>query len=251
MIWLTAAKLPEPATVTSHPSLRHAGSGHASPEGGSRQFSRPKRSAEVPDEMLDQWLRRASKDTPATLAEVIKLADEEQRGELLEWILTAWMTDGRRAALSWLAENVASMESDLAEEVVDLVIGDWGAVQPHEAMAWVNRNLGAARREMGLRCVASHWAAVNPDAMSEWIRAGSLKEELWRDELVDEWIRVDPARTMEWCQSDPDKSWAEGARQMVIQSWLINAPEAANAYLHEHPDLVPEVRPEEPPPSLR
>lgn len=205
----------------------------------------------MPDEVLDQWLKRASKDPPGTLAELLKIMDmdAELHRELLEWILAAWMSDDRQAALDWLERSLESMETGQAAEVIELALAPWGATQPHEAADWVNTHLVDWHRMLGLRIVAGSWADADPAAMGEWIRTRQPNDELWRDELVDSWIRQSPLDTLNWCAADPDKEWAGRTRQMIMRSWLMTAPEDAKAYLMQHPDLVPENPPEEAPPA--
>ncbi|MES2659012.1 MAG: hypothetical protein V4689_10370 [Verrucomicrobiota bacterium] len=202
----------------------------------------------VPDEQLQEWLHQAGVDTPGTLAKVLEIPDESMRNELLEWILAAWTSEDRAPALAWLRQSLPSMSSGPAEVIIDLIVGGWAFGNPLEAMAWTSGNLTEPWREIALRNVAGSWALSAPEAMGEWIKSQPSPQSFWTEELIQGLIPTNPERAMEWCDSLANPDLAEATRLNVIQSWLLSSPAGADAYLKDHPALMPDNLPENPPP---
>ncbi len=217
------------------------------------QDARPRKPAaedgsEVPDEELQEWLQQAGVDTPGTLAKVLELPDSEKRRELLEWILASWTSEDREPALAWLKTSLPAMPAESAGEALELLVGAWALESPLDAMAWVTENLTGPWREVALNDVASSWAVADPGAMGAWIESQTRPAPCWTRELIQGLIPTQPAKAMEWCSRIEDPTAAATTRQNVIQSWMLSEPAAAEAWLRDHPEVVPEIRPEEPPP---
>ena len=204
--------------------------------------------SEIADEELQEWLHRAGGDTPGTLAEVMKQPDGEKRRQLLEWILAAWTSEDRAPALAWLKSSLPVMPEEPAGEALDLLVGGWALENALDAMVWVTENLTEPWRQAALKDVASSWAQADPDAMGKWIRSQPNPATYWTAELIQGLIPSRPGQAMEWCSRIGDSAVAAATRQNVIQSWMLSDPAGAEAWLKDHPEMVVEIQPEEPPP---
>lgn len=237
--WLLWEK-PSPAAPTSPPS--------AHPPSVRGRVTRDREPEPLADEEIDSWLKQAGRDTPGTLAKVMELTNAEERGELLDWIFSAWTAEDRGPALEWLEKSLPQMREESAAECMELLIGGWSQEQPLEAMAWVNARLHPPARQSALVAVASNWAASDPEAMGHWITEQKDLPDFWTQELIHGLIPDNPAGALAWCDRLVDPALGESMRQTTIQSWQLSHPEAAAAYLKEHPALVPDIQPESPPP---
>jgi len=195
-----------------------------------------------------RWLDEGKANPTSALGRILALEDEEERREALDAVLANWQTEDRAALFAWMKSALPGMEEDIRGEIIDVVIGTWSAEEPLPAIDWVNRNLPEPAKTESLKSVAEVWSQADPEGMEAWIIQQPSPPPFWTGELIQGYIPGEPTKALEWCNRLTDPAEAEAARQNVIQSWMLNAPDEADAYLKQHPTLVPAVRPEEPPP---
>lgn len=219
------------------------------PHGGRGRRGEGGDNFEIPDAELQDWLQQAERDPSATLAKVIAIPEAPKRRELLDWILSAWTAEDREPALEWLREQLPSMPAEPASETMEILLGTWALEEPTVTIGWVEGNIGKKLRADGFQSIAESWASSDTEEMSEWILSTRPSSDIWAKELSLAFKEDDPAKALEWADRINDAGLAEESRQGVIQSWLLAAPEEAEAYLQEHPELVPKQRPEPGPAS--
>jgi hypothetical protein len=251
-IWLTVSNLEE----VTKPGLARQPNDSLSeieaPTTASLQRSRPAlpdagthtADGQLPDETINLWLGRASRDPAGTLEQVMALDDPHQRQELLDWILSAWTIDGRSPALEWFETTAPRFPEDRSGEVLDLLVGSWAAEDAESAIEWVNHKLDEPHRTRGLQAIASSWGHANPQGMETWILAQDGPQDFWVQELVQGLIMSDPRKAMEWSTRLSDTVLAKDIQQNVIQSWLLSDPAAADDFLRQHLAFEVETKPE-------
>jgi hypothetical protein len=197
----------------------------------------------IREEVIDQWLKRASKDPSGTLDQILLLPDAAERNELLDWILSAWTSEDRDPALEWMARTVRRLPREHAVAVLDVLIGAWALEDAPSSLEWSERRLDEPARSLALRTIASCWGLANPETLEAWLLAQAKPALFWVEELIQGWIHTDPKKAMEWSLRLEDPSAVSASRQNVIQSWLLTDVEAAKRYLQQNPSLIPETVP--------
>ncbi len=247
---MKGSKSTAPETTREDVATGVEDAGGARPPKRTRPATGDETDGEAPEisKTAERWMGEGKANPAAALGKILALEDEEERREALDAVLGQWLTEDREGVLAWMKMELPGMTEDLRGEIIDVVIGTWSAEEPLPAMDWVNKNLREPAKTESLKSLAEVWSQADPEGMEAWIIQQPSPPTFWTGELIQGYIPADPARALEWCNRLTDPVEAEAARQNVIQSWLLNSPDEADAYLKQHPTLVPAVRPEEPPP---
>jgi hypothetical protein len=202
-------------------------------------------SSSVPiwDEVIDQWLKRASKDPSGTLDQVLLLPDAAERNDLLDWILSAWTSEDRAPALEWLSRTAGRLPREHAVSVLDVLIGGWALEDAPSSLEWSERRLDNPAKSLAIRIIASCWGLSNPESLESWVLAQAKPALFWVEELIQGLIHTDPKKAMEWSLRLEDPVAVSASQQNVIQSWLLTDVDAAKRYLQQNPSLIPEMAP--------
>jgi hypothetical protein len=210
---------------------------------------------------LDVARGLATHDPQAALAWIKTLPEGQIQRLALNNALTSWVVNDEAAASQYVARMPAGPDQDSATGYLAALLA---AFNPSNAIVWTQTLTSTSAREAALLSIASAWAQKDPPAATQWAGllpesplqqaalTGALSYWVLRDgPAAREHVRTlsaavqpaaaefvapllaqsDPGATLAWAQTLPVPEARDRALAAAYGRWLVNAPDAARAWL--------------------
>lgn len=204
---------------------------------------------------------------PQTAAEW--LIDHPNDLWLLPRVAARWGQQDPAAASAWLDKNVSPA---VAQESLQAMVLEWAEYNPRVAFEWATTALKGAAREITFSSIFSQWASDYPqearltalklsdeperhnaleavfaawcgqdlEAFSAWLKQQQpgIEKDLGIEQLAGILIISNPAAALSELLTMQNPSRLQRSLTQNYQDWKLNEPQAAEAWLKQHPKAV-------------
>jgi hypothetical protein len=159
-------------------------------------------------------------------------AQESRRDMVLEWA-----NYNPRGAFEWAAK---ALKGAAREITFSEIFSKWASEYPLEALLSAVKLTDEAERHIALASVFSAWCGQDLEAFSAWLKQQKpgIEKDVGIEQLADVLISSNPAAVLSDILTMQDQARLKRTLTQHYQDWKLSAPEAAEAWLKQHPETV-------------
>jgi hypothetical protein len=160
------------------------------------------------------------------------VAQESHRDMVLEWA-----EYNPRVAFEWAA---TALKGTTREIIFPAIFSQWGSECPQEARLAALKLTDESERHNALASVFDGWCELNLETFTAWVKQQTpgIEKDIGIEQSAEVLIVSNPATALSEILTMQDQARLKRTITQHFQDWKLTEPQAADAWLKQHPQAV-------------